>query len=86
MPGGKWFCSMDCGRIDSALQNLLDRGAEKLPESLVNIIRKKHMQTDSVFATNFDISWRLLCGKIASPETRPLLSQAVAIFHVGVDI
>lgn len=81
LPGGKWFCSMDCGRIDSALQNLLDRGAEKLPESLVNIIRKKHMQTDSVFATNFDISWRLLCGKIASPETRPLLSQAVAIFH-----
>ncbi|KAJ8438681.1 hypothetical protein Cgig2_011864 [Carnegiea gigantea] len=82
LPEGKWFCSMDCGRIDSALQNLLDRGAEKLPESLVNIIRKKHMQTDSVFVTDFDISWRLLCGKIASPETRPLLSQAVAIFHV----
>ena len=43
------------------------------------------MQADSVCAADFDMSWRLLSGKIASPETRPLLSQAVAIFHVGVD-
>uniref|UniRef100_A0A7C9EC43 PHD-type domain-containing protein n=1 Tax=Opuntia streptacantha TaxID=393608 RepID=A0A7C9EC43_OPUST len=81
LPEGKWFCSVDCGRIDSALQNILDRGAEKLPESLMYIIRKKQMQADSVCAADFGMSWRLLSGKIASPETRPLLSQAVAIFH-----
>ena len=30
-----------------------------------------------------DVRWRLLNGKIASPETRPLLLQAVSMFHVS---
>ncbi|KAL9228089.1 hypothetical protein vseg_003703 [Gypsophila vaccaria] len=81
LPDGKWFCNLDCGRIDSALQTLLVKGAEKLPESLVNVITRKNLQTVSENAAEVDVSWRLLSGKIASPETRPLLSQAVAIFH-----
>ncbi|KAM7506470.1 hypothetical protein LguiA_016923 [Lonicera macranthoides] len=32
--------------------------------------------------TDFDVSWRLMSGKIASPETRLLLSEAVALFHL----
>lgn len=83
LPDGKWFCSSDCGKIDASLQNLLVRGVENLPESLVDTIRKKNMQIGSDSETGLDVSWRLLSGKIASPETRPLLSQAVAIFHVG---
>ncbi|KMT06448.1 hypothetical protein BVRB_7g161170 [Beta vulgaris subsp. vulgaris] len=81
LPDGKWFCSSDCGKIDASLQNLLVRGVENLPESLVDTIRKKNMQIGSDSETGLDVSWRLLSGKIASPETRPLLSQAVAIFH-----
>ena len=82
LPDGKWFCSMDCRRVESSLQNLLVRGVEKLPESLVDIIRKKNMHIGSDSGSDLEVSWRLLSGKIASPETRPLLSQAVAIFHV----
>ncbi|XP_074276527.1 uncharacterized protein LOC141600235 [Silene latifolia] len=81
LPDGKWFCSLGCGKIDSALQNLLDKGDEKLPESLVNVITKKNLHNVSESLADVDISWRLLSGKIVSPETRPLLSQAVAIFH-----
>lgn len=83
LPDGNWFCSMDCGRIESSLQNLLVRGVEKLPDSLLDIIMKKNMLIGSDSGTDLEVSWRLLSGKIASPETRPLLSQAVAIFHVG---
>ncbi|KAK9723936.1 hypothetical protein RND81_05G035600 [Saponaria officinalis] len=81
LPDGKWFCNLDCGRIDSVLQTLLVKGAEKLPESLLNVITRKNLQNVSESAAEADVSWRLLSGKIASPETRPLLSQAVAIFH-----
>ncbi|XP_021730041.1 uncharacterized protein LOC110697016 [Chenopodium quinoa] len=81
LPDGKWFCSMDCRRVESSLQNLLVRGVEKLPKSLVDIIRKKNMHIGSDSGSDLEVSWRLLSGKIASPETRPLLSQAVAIFH-----
>ncbi|KNA08208.1 hypothetical protein SOVF_164770 [Spinacia oleracea] len=81
LPDGNWFCSMDCGRIESSLQNLLVRGVEKLPDSLLDIIMKKNMLIGSDSGTDLEVSWRLLSGKIASPETRPLLSQAVAIFH-----
>lgn len=80
LPKGKWFCSANCKWIYSALQNVLNAGAEKLPDSTVDIITKK--QTYS--GTNLDVRWRLLNGKIASRETRVLLSQAVAIFHVRI--
>ncbi|XP_057535170.1 increased DNA methylation 1 isoform X2 [Amaranthus tricolor] len=81
LPDGKWFCSTDCGRIESTLENLLSRGVEKLPGSLVDVIQKKNIRTGPNSGTDVDVSWRLLSGKIASPGTRPLLSQAVAIFH-----
>ncbi|XP_057984255.1 uncharacterized protein LOC131168662 [Malania oleifera] len=80
LPKGMWFCCMDCRRIHSTLQKLLVRGAEKLPDSLSDVIKKKHDEggLDSV---NLDVRWRLLSGKMASPEIRLLLSKAVAIFH-----
>ncbi|KAL7195703.1 hypothetical protein ACSBR1_035860 [Camellia fascicularis] len=81
LPKGKWFCCMDCRRISSALQNLLVRGEEKIPDSLLDVIKKKHVDKISDTITDFDVRWRLLSGKIASRETRLLLSNAVAIFH-----
>ncbi|KAK6140036.1 hypothetical protein DH2020_026252 [Rehmannia glutinosa] len=85
LPKGKWFCSADCKWIYSALQNLLNAGAEKLPDSSLEIIKKKQIENASVADTDFDVRWRLLNGKITSRETRVLLSQAVAIFHDSFD-
>ncbi|XP_059646794.1 uncharacterized protein LOC132293362 isoform X2 [Cornus florida] len=85
LPKGKWFCSMDCQRISCALQNLLIRGEEKLPDSLLDVLKKKHEEKDPGTVFDFDVRWRVLSGKIASRETRLLLSKAVAIFHECFD-
>uniref|UniRef100_A0A5B6ZWC6 PHD-type domain-containing protein n=1 Tax=Davidia involucrata TaxID=16924 RepID=A0A5B6ZWC6_DAVIN len=85
LPKGKWFCCTDCERIHSALQKLVVYGEEKLPDSLLNVIKKKHLETSSESSANLDIRWRLLSGKMASDETRVLLSKAVAIFHDRFD-
>ncbi|CAI9097901.1 OLC1v1034420C1 [Oldenlandia corymbosa var. corymbosa] len=85
LPKGKWFCCGDCKRIYSALSNLLNSGFEKLPDSCLDVIKKKHMLEASEGAGEFDVSWRLLSGKISSRETRTFLSEAVAIFHDSFD-
>lgn len=84
LPGGKWFCCLECIRIHSALQKLLVRGEEKLPDSLLNVIKKKHESKGLNTNTDYDVRWRLLSGKLASSETKVLLSEAVAIFHVSI--
>ncbi|XP_007027516.2 PREDICTED: uncharacterized protein LOC18598089 isoform X1 [Theobroma cacao] len=85
IPRGKWFCCLDCSRIHSILQKLLIREAEKLPDSLLDVIRKKYVEKGLDADINIDVRWRLLSGKFASPETRLLLSQAVGIFHECFD-
>ncbi|KHN02285.1 Putative pectinesterase 15 [Glycine soja] len=79
LPEGNWLCCNDCTRIHSTLENLLVKGAERLPESLLGVIKKK--QEEKGLEPIIDVRWRLLNGKIASPETRPLLLEAVSIFH-----
>ncbi|KAG6637970.1 increased DNA methylation 1-like isoform X2 [Carya illinoinensis] len=81
LPEGEWFCSVDCTRISSTLQKLLVRGAEKLPDSLLDVIKRKQEEQGLDSINDMDVRWRLLRGKIASPETRFYLSEAVAIFH-----
>ncbi|XP_073144410.1 uncharacterized protein [Henckelia pumila] len=85
LPKEKWFCSVNCGRIYSALQNLLNNGAEKLPEATLDVIMKKWEGKNLVADPDLDVRWRLLNGKNTSRETRVLLSQAVAIFHECFD-
>ncbi|KAJ1418903.1 Zinc finger, PHD-type [Sesbania bispinosa] len=81
LPEGNWLCCNDCTRIHSTLENLLVKGAERLPESLLNVIKKKQEEKGLDPINDVDVTWRLLNGKIASPETRPLLLEAVSIFH-----
>ncbi|KAK8315489.1 hypothetical protein V6Z12_D01G245800 [Gossypium hirsutum] len=81
IPKGKWFCCSDCGRIHSTLQKLLIHGAERLPDSLLDVLKKKYAEKGLDADINIDVRWRLLSSKFASPETRLLLSQAVGIFH-----
>ena len=83
LPKGNWFCCMDCSRIHSTLQKLLIRGAEKLPDSLLNDIKKKHEEKGLNISNSIDVRWMLLSGKIASPEKKHLLPRALSIFQVS---
>ncbi|XP_060176966.1 uncharacterized protein LOC132607144 isoform X2 [Lycium barbarum] len=83
LPKGKWFCSMNCKSIYSALQNLLNSGEERLPDSCLDAIRVK--ENGLVAVDELDVRWRLLSGRISSRETRRLLAEAVSIFHDGFD-
>ncbi|KAF5751582.1 putative protein binding protein [Tripterygium wilfordii] len=86
LPEGNWFCCANCNRIHSALQKLVVHGEEKLPESSLNAIKKKHEENGSESMADLDIRWRVLSGKMfTSTETRVLLNEAIAIFHERFD-
>ncbi|XP_071722899.1 uncharacterized protein, partial [Rutidosis leptorrhynchoides] len=85
LPKGKWFCSNDCCRIHNSLQNMVAYGAEKLPDHLLNQVIQKHEEIDLDSSNGIDVSWRLISGKIPTPETRMLLGQAISIFHECFD-
>lgn len=68
------------------MQKCLSRGAEELPESHLDIMKKKHEGNGLETVNGFDVRWRLISGKMASQESRLLLSKAVAIFHVSADL
>ncbi|XVF05290.1 hypothetical protein REPUB_Repub05bG0159200 [Reevesia pubescens] len=85
LPKGKWFCCTDCNRIHSALQKLVVRGEEKLPDSSLVVVKKKHEENSLESKANLDIRWRVLSGKMTSDDTRVLLSKAVSIFHDRFD-
>ncbi|XP_068640064.1 uncharacterized protein [Aristolochia californica] len=84
LPKGKWFCCGDCCQIHTALEELILSGAEKLPIPFLDVIKAKLANSSSNNA-DCDVRWRLLRGKLASPETRSLLSKAVGIFHDRFD-
>ncbi len=67
------------------MQKLLVRESEKLPISLLNVIKKKNEEKGLETINDIDVRWRLLSGKIVSPETKVLLSQALTIFQVSTD-
>jgi hypothetical protein len=83
LPEGDWLCCNDCIRIHSILGNLLVRVAESLPESLLDVIKKKQEERCLEPLNEIDIRWKLVNGKVASPETRPLLLEALSIFNVS---
>ncbi|KAK1260522.1 Zinc finger CCCH domain-containing protein 19 [Acorus gramineus] len=85
LPRGNWFCCLDCRRIHASLQKLLLRGSVKLSDSISSVIKIKHEAADTDGSAQFDASWRLLSGRIASPDSRSVLSKALAIFHERFD-
>ncbi|MBA0732466.1 hypothetical protein Gogos_016556 [Gossypium gossypioides] len=86
LPKGKWFCCTDCNRIHSALQKLVIRGEEQLPDSSLDVVKKKHVESSLGSKAKLDIRWRVLSGKMTSlDDTRVTLSKAVAIFHERFD-
>ncbi|KAL8089919.1 uncharacterized protein LOC141697116 [Apium graveolens] len=81
LPTEKWFCCTGCSNIYSVLDNMVAVGDTKLSDSLMNLIKRKYEEKSSQSFGDLDIKWRLLLGKMASDETRNLLSSAVSIFH-----
>ncbi|CAL0324196.1 unnamed protein product [Lupinus luteus] len=87
LPEGNWFCGTSCNQIHSTLMNLVV-GEKNLPvpDSLLNLIKKKHEEKGLQTEVGLDIKWRVMNWKLAaSDETRKLLSKAVAIFHERFD-
>ncbi|OIW09113.1 hypothetical protein TanjilG_11251 [Lupinus angustifolius] len=87
LPEGNWFCGTSCNQIHYTLMNLVV-GEKNLPvpDSLLNLIKKKHEEKGKETEVGLDIKWRVLNWKLAaSDETRKLLSKAVAIFHERFD-
>ncbi|KAK4762434.1 hypothetical protein SAY86_008202 [Trapa natans] len=86
LPEGKWFCCTDCQQIHSALESYVAQRGEKLPDSLMCVIRTKLEEKGSMKLGDLDISWRVLNGKMdSSDESRRLLSKSVSIFHERFD-
>lgn len=85
LPEGNWFCRESCNQIHSALINLVACGEKNIPDSFQSLIKKKHEEKGLDTGVDLDIKWRVLNWKLApGEETRPLLSKAVAIFHVSI--
>nr|XP_043613541.1 uncharacterized protein LOC122585478 [Erigeron canadensis] len=85
LPTGEWFCCSDCNNIRKTLENLVAGGEKLLPDTFMGAIKKKQVEQGFEPTADLDIKWRLLCGKMASEDTRVLLSKAVSIFHDRFD-
>ncbi|KAI4373565.1 hypothetical protein MLD38_011679 [Melastoma candidum] len=82
LPKGDWFCGTDCDRINSALKRLVAHGEVKLPDSLLDVVRKKRMERDRQSSSDVEIKWRILNSKMdSSDESRQLLSHSIKIFR-----
>ncbi|XP_030521033.1 uncharacterized protein LOC115734409 isoform X2 [Rhodamnia argentea] len=86
LPEGNWFCCMDCERMHSALEEMVIQGEKKLPDSLLDVIKKKREEKDTQNESNLDIRWRILNNKILSDDaSKQLLHKSVALFHERFD-
>ncbi|KAK0594744.1 hypothetical protein LWI29_000030 [Acer saccharum] len=69
-------------------EKLISRGEEKLPNTCMNVIKKKREEVDACSAADVDVRWRVLKGKKVDTSDcgglRTLLSKVVAIFHVSI--
>lgn len=88
MPEGNWFCSGNCSHIHTALTDLVASKEKDVPDPLLNLIKKKHEEKSLDIGAGLDVKWRVINWKLDSDsvETRKLLSKAVAIFHVSVQV
>lgn len=86
LPEGNWFCCMDCEKMHSALEEMVTQGEKKLPDSLLDVIKKKREDKDTQNESNLDIRWRILNNKMSSDDaSKRLLSKSVALFHERFD-
>lgn len=83
LPVGDWFCCSDCERINFAVKKLIEEGEQKLPDYLIDVVKKKLVEKGS-WEADLAVSWRVLHGgKSCLDEIRTLLAKAVSVFHVS---
>ncbi|CAN6471312.1 unnamed protein product [Victoria cruziana] len=80
LPRGKWFCNGACSDIHSALHRLISSGSLTPPDAVSGIIGRK-FEEKNLNPAVVNVKWQLLSGRIASPNSRMLLSRAAAIFR-----
>lgn len=85
LPKGKWFCSKDCERINSLLQNLVTREPEMVPDDMLTLVREKQKDNNLDNNANSEMRFVLFSGKNASRETKKMLEQTCDIFHECFD-
>lgn len=85
LPVGDWFCCSDCERINSSLKELIVEGDEKLPDHLIDVVKKK-VKEKGLSVADLQVTWRVFNGrKSCLDEIRPHLSKAVSVFHEQFD-
>ncbi|XP_021729860.1 uncharacterized protein LOC110696835 [Chenopodium quinoa] len=85
LPVGNWFCCSDCESINSSLKKLIEEGEQRLPDHLIDVVKKKFIEKDSN-TDDLVVTWRVFNGgKSCLDEIRPFLSKAVSVFHEQFD-
>lgn len=84
LPEEEWFCCLDCKRIYIVLKDLIVSGAAKLSHSILDITREKLNGKNVKGVIDMDVRWRLIDAKAVSQESKWLLSETLALFHVSL--
>ncbi|PKU83405.1 hypothetical protein MA16_Dca016514 [Dendrobium catenatum] len=84
-PLGDWFCCADCISIHSSLQDVLSRGAQDLPDMVLDVIKRNDGKERSIRDAIVNLKWRLFRGKTASATDKLFLSRAVSVLHESFD-
>ncbi|KAL0912657.1 hypothetical protein M5K25_018646 [Dendrobium thyrsiflorum] len=84
-PLGDWFCCADCITIHAALQDMLSRGAQDLPDMVLDVIKRNDGKERSIRDAIVNLKWRLFRGKTASANDKLFLSRAVSVLHESFD-
>lgn len=84
VPEGKWYCTLVCEEIHHQLKILIRYLPVKVPDYLLDVIRKKLKEGDADDIKNRDVEFVLIRGKKvkeAFETKRLLLTNAIKIFH-----
>lgn len=74
LPEGDWFCGGECARISGALQGLVERGPQALPQYC--------MVGGKPVGDGRERTWQLLRGRQGSKDNGKVLAAAVDILSV----
>ena len=74
LPEGDWFCGGECARISGALQGLVARGPQALPQYV--------MAGGKPVGDGRERTWQLLRGRQGSKDNGKVLAAAVDILSV----
>ncbi|XP_051148665.1 uncharacterized protein LOC127263602 [Andrographis paniculata] len=82
LPEDEWFCCAECKRIHSTLQKFVSNCDMELPETVVEILKKKVKGKASKQSPNYsNMKWRILKPDSNSEDNRAWLSTVKTILE-----